>query len=82
MQLPSLGEISEKAKNAFRRFPVTLIWAILGSSYCIYVIDDNANHLFDHELGNTLDPYFGRKLAYRYAILHRAAQKSQKNGYG
>jgi len=37
--IPSLGEISLKATNAFARFPVTLIWAILGTIFTIWYID-------------------------------------------
>lgn len=38
MQLPSIKEITSKAQNAFNRFPVTLVWAILGSFYIMHLI--------------------------------------------
>ena len=34
-----LGEISQKARNAFFRFPVTLIWTIIGTIFTIWFID-------------------------------------------
>jgi len=34
----SFGEISQKAKNAFTKFPTTLIWAILGTLYTIWFV--------------------------------------------
>ena len=47
MNLPSLKEITDKAKNAFKRFPVTLIWAIAGTAFYIYVVGEDSNNLFD-----------------------------------
>ncbi len=37
--IPSLGEISQKATNAFTRFPITLIWAIIGTIFTIWYVD-------------------------------------------
>jgi len=37
--IPSLGEISNKALNGFKRFPVTLIWAIVGTFFTIWFVD-------------------------------------------
>ncbi len=50
MAFPSIKEISDKAQGAFKRFPVTLIWVVLGSFYCIYHIGNNANNFFDDYL--------------------------------
>ena len=37
--IPSLGEISSKTKDAFKRFPITISWAIIGTLFCIYTAD-------------------------------------------
>ncbi|OSY87012.1 hypothetical protein WH52_13175 [Tenacibaculum holothuriorum] len=44
--LISLGEISQKTKNTFKRFPITLIWAIIGTLFCLYVSEIEANEVF------------------------------------
>ena len=36
---PSFGEITQKAVHTFKRFPVTLTWAILGTLYTIWLVD-------------------------------------------
>ena len=47
MNLPSLHDITEKGLNAFKRFPVTLVWAILGTFYFIYLINNTSNGFND-----------------------------------
>jgi hypothetical protein len=47
MGLFSLQEINASAKAAFQRFPATLLWVILGSAYCIYVLDHSSYDLYD-----------------------------------
>lgn len=47
INLPSIKEITDKAQNAFLRFPITLIWAIAGSAFYIYVVGEDSNNLFD-----------------------------------
>ncbi len=42
MNLPSLNEITNKAINAFKRFPVTLVWAICGTLYVIQLLNDTS----------------------------------------
>lgn len=46
MNLPSLKEISKKAISALERFPITLLWAFLGSIYCIYFIEQDKGDFF------------------------------------
>lgn len=48
MNLPSLNEITEKGRKAFKRFPITLIWAIAGSFYFIGVINGSSSSFDDH----------------------------------
>ena len=50
MTFPSFKEISDKAQGAFKRFPVTLIWAILGSFFCIYLINDTSGDRFERNM--------------------------------
>jgi hypothetical protein len=47
MNIPSLSEITGKAQNAFKRFPLTLIWAIFGTFFCIYLIEYSSRDFFD-----------------------------------
>lgn len=39
MRFPSLNDLVGKAKDAFRRFPVTLVWAISGTMYTMLTVD-------------------------------------------
>lgn len=50
MKLYSLSEITNKAKTAFQRFPVTLIWAVLGTLTCIFLIDDVSGKLLENNV--------------------------------
>lgn len=45
MSFPSLTEISTKAHGAFKRFPITLLWAICGTIYAIYVVGDSPSNV-------------------------------------
>ena len=47
MNFPSITEITDKAQNAFKRFPLTLLWAIFGTFFCIYLIEFNTRDFFD-----------------------------------
>lgn len=40
MLLPSIAELADKAKIAFKRFPITLVWAIVGTFFCIFLLED------------------------------------------
>ncbi|WP_428743520.1 DUF4153 domain-containing protein [Tenacibaculum sp.] len=44
--IPSFGEITSKTKEAFKRFPLTLSWAIIGTLFTLFTIEadtfDNA----------------------------------------
>ena len=59
MNLPSIKEVTDKAQHAFQRFPVVLIWAILGSFYVIYMIGDKTSSKFDGYLNITLTLVLG-----------------------
>ncbi|NHF60343.1 DUF4153 domain-containing protein [Flavobacteriaceae bacterium TP-CH-4] len=50
MGLLSFTEITDKAQNTFKRFPVTLLWSIFGTLFCIVVTNNAANDLFDDYL--------------------------------
>ena len=41
MNFPSLKELGGKAKSAFARFPITLLWSLIGSFYCIIVVEQD-----------------------------------------
>ncbi|WP_298505331.1 DUF4153 domain-containing protein [uncultured Maribacter sp.] len=47
MKIPSLTEITTKAESAFKRFPITLVWSILGSLYCMSIVGDSSLDLFE-----------------------------------
>jgi len=47
MKIPSLSEITTKAESALKRFPITLVWSILGSLYCMSIVGDSSLNLFD-----------------------------------
>lgn len=51
MNFPSLKELTVKAKSAFARFPVTLLWSLLGSIFCITIIFDDSRLLFNEYNG-------------------------------
>ncbi len=59
MSLFSLTEITDKAQNAFKRFPITLLWSILGTLFCIVVCDDTTNDLFEDQLDTLLTLILG-----------------------
>ncbi len=37
--IPSLGEISSKTKDAFKRFPITISWAIVGTLFALFTTE-------------------------------------------
>lgn len=39
MRFPSLNDLADKAKNAFWRFPITLVWAVCGTIFTILTVD-------------------------------------------
>lgn len=47
MNLPSISEIFIKAKMAIGRFPLTSIWVILGSLYCVFLLENTENDFPD-----------------------------------
>lgn len=47
MNLPSINEITQKALNAFNRFPITISWAITGSLICMAIVNVDGNLLSD-----------------------------------
>lgn len=47
MALLSLPELLNKASAAFKRFPLTLVWAIAGTIFAITIIEIDDNKLFD-----------------------------------
>ena len=51
MKLPSINDMTEKALTAFKRFPITLSWAITGSFIFIAIINVDANLLFQEFSG-------------------------------
>lgn len=51
MNLPSINELTEKAHKAFKRFPITLSWAIVGSLIFIGIVNVDPNLLFNEYSG-------------------------------
>ncbi len=47
MKLLSLSEFIDKATEAFKRFPLTLIWAIVSTTIVVVLIDKNIDYLFE-----------------------------------
>ncbi|WP_041632698.1 DUF4153 domain-containing protein [Maribacter sp. HTCC2170] len=56
MNLPSINEITQKALNAFNRFPITISWAIVGSLICIAIVNVDGN-LFSDEYSSLLQTF-------------------------
>ena len=54
MILPSYKELTDKAKHAFKRFPITLTWCIVGSLFFICLIEIDPNNVFEHYKGSLL----------------------------
>ena len=48
MSIFSLSEITDKAQGALKRFPITLIWAICGTIFCLIIVHFSSKILFDH----------------------------------
>ena len=59
MNLPSIKEITNKAKHAFKRFPITLSWSITGSLILIGIINVDADLLFDEYINSLLTMVLG-----------------------
>lgn len=59
MNLLSLSEITEKAQNAFKRFPITLIWAILGTFFCMFLLEDTDTDRFEENIDTVLTLVLG-----------------------
>lgn len=51
MNLPSINELTEKAHKAFKRFPITLSWAIIGSLIFIGIVNVDSDLLFNEYSG-------------------------------
>ncbi|MBT8315629.1 MAG: DUF4153 domain-containing protein [Maribacter sp.] len=51
MKLPSINDMTDKALKAFKRFPITLSWAITGSLIFIGIVNVDANLLFEEYAG-------------------------------
>jgi len=77
MEFPSLKEISDKAQGAFKRFPVTLVWSILGSFFCIYLINDTSGDRFERNLDIFLTLILGISwlIGAQFYIEQRNSQK-------
>lgn len=59
MKFPSLTDITDKAQNAFKRFPITLIWVILGSFFYIFLLEENSSVLLKKYSGLLLTLLLG-----------------------
>ena len=60
MKLPSIQEVLDRGLEAFKRFPLTLIWAITGTIYVMYLIgSDRVNNTFDENLDIVLTLILG-----------------------
>ncbi|MEA1787516.1 DUF4153 domain-containing protein [Arenibacter sp. GZD96] len=80
MALVSVSEFTDRAKHAFTRFPVTIVWATLGSLYCIYKIEGDSVHFFEKEAAVLLTLVLGISwlMASQFFIEQRASQKYWK----
>lgn len=59
MNLPSLTEITDKAQNAFKRFPIALLWAIFGTLFTIWLVDRPSSVLSKGEVNVVLTAILG-----------------------
>lgn len=48
MKLPSYKELTNKAVSAFKRFPITLTWAIVGTLFFMWLVESGSNKLFGY----------------------------------
>ena len=78
MNLPSIKEITDKAQSAFKRFPVTLVWAILGSFYMIYLIGDGNQSRFEQNLNILLTLILGISWLIASQFLLEQQEKPKK----
>lgn len=81
MKLPSINDMTKKALMAFKRFPITLSWAITGSLIFIGIVNVDANLLFDEYSGLILTFILGVSwfIGARFFI---EQTKNPKNGIG
>jgi hypothetical protein len=47
MKFPSFQEIVHKAKKAFDRFPLTMVWALLGTFFIVWLIEVDENDVYN-----------------------------------
>ncbi|QWX83743.1 DUF4153 domain-containing protein [Cellulophaga sp. HaHaR_3_176] len=59
MKLPSLSDITDKAQNAFKRFPITILWSVFGSLFFIYQFEQNNSNPFDSNYNLSLTLLLG-----------------------
>lgn len=59
MKSPSFSEFTHQATTSFRRFPLTLTWAIVGSFFVLAVLNADDNKLFDEYLNILLTLILG-----------------------
>ena len=52
---PSFGEISSKTKAAFKRFPITISWAIIGTMFALLVTESRG---FNEAFYGKVNSYF------------------------
>ncbi|RKF05162.1 uncharacterized protein DUF4153 [Tenacibaculum lutimaris] len=74
--IPSLGEIVSKAKNTFNRFPVTLSWAIIGTFFTLFSIE---NDTFDDIFTGIIILIFALGISWLIATRFFLDQFKKKN---
>jgi len=74
--IPSLGEIVSKAKNTFNRFPLTLSWAIIGTFFTLFTIE---NDTFDDIFTGIIILIFALGISWLIATRFFLDQFKKKN---
>ena len=74
--IPSLGEIVSKAKNTFNRFPITLSWAIIGTFFTLFTIE---NDTFDDIFTGIIILIFALGISWLIATRFFLDQFKKKN---
>ncbi|CAM1343275.1 DUF4153 domain-containing protein [Tenacibaculum aestuarii] len=74
--IPSLGEITSKTKEAFKRFPITLSWAIVGTLFTLFVIE---NDTFDNISTGIIILIFALGISWLIATRFFLEQFKKKN---
>ena len=59
MNLPSITEITDKAQTALKRFPIAILWAVLGTLYAIWLADQPSKSLINGEVNIILTGVLG-----------------------